>query len=684
MPAPSLRIPLSLTMDDFNKNISAAKDVTSTATRFIVKQFIDMNAAVLATGGAAGSAVLGFRALLGVIGPLSAAIIGVKGLFELMSYATELAKEKIEEFNAIATKAAAANVSTDFFQRMAKSADALHTSVDDVNQALDRFAQSSKDKLGGSDLQREISRLSDFGNFKGNSGVSGVAGATGTEAQLRAVVDLINQALQSGQRLAALDIADKAFGSKIADNLRQDSDYLNQILATADKIKQTDIISQEQIGYAIDLKTRFDEAEKVLSEKFRPIQDDLAKLGMNYQESWIAIVETLAQAVTYANGLYDALKQVPDILAQAGSSPFWTRLTQLTGQLGLNSDPHSLGLTLPGEPGFATNGALAAGLRNPNAVRQAMQQATDVQSAVRGDTSKPPKADTGSDSRDQFEIAIDSIQKHIATLNADTTATFQNNAARAQFRAEFQALTAIMRDNGEVTQAQIDAYEKLRQSMTAQQALDAAGIRLTQEHREAFLLSSQGIATATAAYDKARDSLSRINSASAQVGSALSTAFGDAIVEGKNLNDVLSSLIKTLEKSAINSLIAPLFNPSSAGGLSPFASLVKGLIPGFADGTDSAPGGLAWVGENGKELVNLPRGSQVIPNDVASRVGASSGGITINNYSEAQPSAKRAPNGDVTITIKKMVDEAVGSSLSTGAGRRVLGSQFGVKPFMGQ
>jgi len=670
-------------MNDFNKNISAAKDATSLATRFIVKQFIDMNASVLATGGAAGSAVLAFRSLLGVIGPLSAAVVGVKSLFDLMGYATELAKEKIEEFNNIKDKAAAANVSTDFFQRMSKSAEELHQSVDDVNQALDRFAQVSKDKLGGSDLQKEIDKLSDFGNFKGNSGVSGVAGATGSEAQLRAVVDLINQALQSGQRLAALDIADRAFGSKIADNLRQDSDYLNQMLATAGKIRAQDIISQEQIGYAIDLKNRLDEAEKVLSEKFKPIQDDLAQLGLNYQESWVAIAETLAQAVTYANGIYDALKQIPDLLAQAGSSPFWSRLTQLSGSLGLNSDPHSLGLVLPGDPGFATNDKLAAGLRNPDAVRQAMQQATDIQAAVRGDTSKPPP-EAEDNSRDQFDAAIDSVNKHIATLNADTAAMFQNNAARAQFRAEFQELTAIMRDNGEVTQAQIDAYEKLRQSMTAQQALDAAGIRLTQEHREAFLLSSQGIATATAAYDKARDSLSRINSASAQIGSALSTAFGDAFVEGKNLNDVLSSLIKTLEKSAINSLITPLFNPSSAGGLSPFASLVKGFIPGFADGTDSAPGGLAWVGENGKELVNLPRGSQVIPNDVASRVGASSGGITINNYSEAQPSAKRAPNGDVTITIKKMVDEAVGSSLSTGAGRRILGSQFGVKPFMGQ
>jgi phage-related tail protein len=38
-------------------------------------------------------------------------------------------------------------------------------------------------------------------------------------------------------------------------------------------------------------------------------------------------------------------------------------------------------------------------------------------------------------------------------------------------------------------------------------------------------------------------------------------------------------------------------------------------IPKFADGTNFAPGGLALVGERGPELVNLPRGSQVIPNN---------------------------------------------------------------------
>jgi hypothetical protein len=41
---------------------------------------------------------------------------------------------------------------------------------------------------------------------------------------------------------------------------------------------------------------------------------------------------------------------------------------------------------------------------------------------------------------------------------------------------------------------------------------------------------------------------------------------------------------------------------------------ILGGIVGFANGTDFAPGGVALVGERGPEIVNLPRGSQVIPN----------------------------------------------------------------------
>lgn len=53
-----------------------------------------------------------------------------------------------------------------------------------------------------------------------------------------------------------------------------------------------------------------------------------------------------------------------------------------------------------------------------------------------------------------------------------------------------------------------------------------------------------------------------------------------------------------------------------------------------ADGTDFWRGGLTWVGENGPELVNLPRGAQVLPlsGQAALPPGGNGGGNAINVY----------------------------------------------------
>lgn len=70
---------------------------------------------------------------------------------------------------------------------------------------------------------------------------------------------------------------------------------------------------------------------------------------------------------------------------------------------------------------------------------------------------------------------------------------------------------------------------------------------------------------------------------------------------GSFIADIASSI-----KGAINSALHLPFTINGPGPLPDFT------IPAFAKGTDSAPGGLALVGENGPELVNLRRGAQVI------------------------------------------------------------------------
>ena len=61
-------------------------------------------------------------------------------------------------------------------------------------------------------------------------------------------------------------------------------------------------------------------------------------------------------------------------------------------------------------------------------------------------------------------------------------------------------------------------------------------------------------------------------------------------------------------QGSVNSAVASIHMPS-------LPSIPMPSVPGFASGTDFAPGGLSMVGEAGPELVNLPRGSQVVPHN---------------------------------------------------------------------
>jgi hypothetical protein len=200
-----------------------------------------------------------------------------------------------------------------------------------------------------------------------------------------------------------------------------------------------------------------------------------------------------------------------------------------------------------------------------------------------------------------YERETNAINKQIATMQAENATLGESAHAQEEYRVQLILSEKAAQDEKEFTQALNDEI-----AVTAERAATA----------------KQALAEHTFA-------LQRLNSASQQVGSALSTAFADAIVEGKSLNDVMQSLIKTLEKAAINALVMNLFTPGAGGSLSPVLSSLG--IGHAAGGADNWRGGPLLVGEKGPELVNLPRGSQVIPNDVARSMG--SGGSIV--YSPA-------------------------------------------------
>ena len=137
----------------------------------------------------------------------------------------------------------------------------------------------------------------------------------------------------------------------------------------------------------------------------------------------------------------------------------------------------------------------------------------------------------------------------------------------------------------------------------------------------------------------------------------LEDGFIAMIVQGENFRDVMISVAESIARAALESAFfgrGPMANLFGGG-----AGLLSLLgIPGFATGTKNAPGGLAVVGEQGKEIVNLPKGSEVIPAD---RTGMMLGG--------------GSPQVDVSVTPKivNVLDPAlVGDYLNTPQGEELV------------
>lgn len=637
MAIPALRIPMGLDTQSFEKSIGEAKSLTSSATNFLVKEFAKTQlklvvnseqfkpgvqaatkflgdefakvkpqiqsatqaivketteTALKATNVLATPAIKGaFQAFTAVgvpavqglaasLGPLAAGGLAVYAAFELVTGIVRSAREQIAAMVAVADKASNFKVSPQFLQLFEGEARKLKVTTEELDAALSHAFNATKEKspIDVSKFEAAGERITDIelalrvynqelekATGKSLQGLVLFRDADTQEQKVRAVLLAMTELNVAGQQAASLDLGEKFFGTALVDRIRQGKTSAEGMLETMDRLakSQEGLFPTELVQRAKEVDEQLKLSEDRLSRAMKPAWDDIAQIILTIKGYWTDVVNLIAKGVEYLNS-FDGKKALPPVVV------------------------------------------------------------TDDKPS-RGTGSAPTLKKTGADEkRDPFDVAVDNIEKHIATLNADTAAAFQNKAAQAELRAEFQELTALKRGDAGVTQQQIDAYQNYRKEMSASEALIAAGIKLTNEQEAAFLSSSHGIRVATEAYGKASEALNKINSASAQLGSALSSSFADAVIEGKKLDEVLSSLLKTLAKAAINSVFGSIFNAPAAGGLSPFASMFSGLIGKNAEGTDNWRGGLSLVGEKGPEVVHIPRGAQVIPNDVL-RQGGNSG-----------------------------------------------------------
>lgn len=635
---PALNIPIKVTgLDTFRQNMTEMNVTAANAARTVTASTIKMSAGFLASQGAAGAATIAFGRLLGTLRPILLGVTAVVDTFELLKESIKLASEQIAAFNQIAAQAGSTNLSTDFYQRFTKNAPNAVLSIDQVTEALQNFNRASTERLGGSDIQQRIDELKKAGNFDGNTGAGTFASADTTESKLRAIVQLIDQAQQKGERLAALDIASKAFGDPVANALRQDSGFLDQILQKADTMSKTKLVSDDDIARAIDLKTRLDAAHETLANKWKPIQADLAQLGINAHDNWISVVQIFADLVGLADKLYETVKEIPGIATQIGSSSIWTRFAEFTGKLGLNSDPASLGIdTDPVDvQRLAATNKLRAGLMNPANVNRAMQETSDAAYGARKDTSIAPGKPTA-DTDDKVDAAFNGLRRHTEQTEADTQAVGLGDAALAKFRAQAQETAAVQANGGKETADQAAQFKLLEERAgAAADALAKAKVnsQIAFDQKTVFL-SQDDVAIATKLKgiygDDVPKALASSEAASLRLNTALKGVSGtieNSLTTGltsmlngttsvsTGFRNMATSIINSIEQMVIKmTVVQPLMSafqgalggsalplPGSASFIGPVAKADGGLISGPGTGrSDSIPAYLS----NGEYVVN--------------------------------------------------------------------------------
>ncbi|GIQ73186.1 hypothetical protein [Bradyrhizobium sp. RD5-C2] len=683
------------------------------------------------------AATIGSR-LLPALSLLGKAFL-IVDVIKSVAQAWELGNAKLAEYVALSEKAAASGVSTEFYQRIAKAAEQAKTPVEALTEVFKKLNDAAAPRLGGTTAQNRLDELVKAGNFSGNTGVGDLKNANSNEERLRAVASLVDQALDKGQRLAAIDITRSFLGDQAAANLAKDSGYLDDLIEKADRIKADDLISAGTIANAVELQDRLDAAEKILSQRWHPIQDLLTQLGIKMKETWVDIVEEIAKAVDavfkLAERIGAALSPMVDFMHGIGD--LLQKAAPYIGALPVVGAPASTAINSAGKLLGSSDTTAADSAQREALLADARKRLAEGLNR-QADKSKAPQV---AQEASAYDRATESLEKYIQVTSAAATTVGKSVAEQEKAKAVAQLTAAAMKDGTPITAALRAEMDKLgERAAAAAQALERAKVAADIKfNRDTSLLSQDDVQIAqqlkglypdvTTALRSVEAQAIRSNNAFKEMGSAieqnLTSGLTDIVSGSKTaaqgFTDMANAIIKAIEQMIIKiTIVEPLMRSlqSSFGGGGLFSF---GGAGGTAAPTQGA-GGLAAIHHTGG-IVGDPlmptrsihpdwfagaprfhtggiagdevpiiarRGEGVFTEGQMAALGAAAAGggqgakVTINNYSDASPTVQKSSNGDVTVTLRKMVDGAVGDSLSAGSGRRVLGSQYGVKQFTGQ
>lgn len=604
----ALIVRLEASQAKFEKQLDAMNKKADDTAAKVERTFLAMNERV---GKGLDFGRDAFRGLLSTAAPAALAVFGVEGAFDA-------AKSALERFARIAEQSEQAGLNPEFFQAVGQRAAQSGSSFDAAAQALVSFNRAAG--LAESGQGRMLTQLTRL-----DPELAKQIQLAGTQEQrVRLVADALDRTTDSSKKAAIAAAAFGPAGAQLVATFEGGSKALDAFEAKARNIGL--IIDGNLVENSKELNTQFQVASQTIGNEFGKALVELAPLLIQTAKSIAAVgqaINFVIQSMTpleqkSMGALKTQLSDIDDALAAAKKTivpitadpnsdlPFGGALDKLIGDAKIAHGQGFMGGNVP----------------QLEKERAAVQAQIDALQKQMDADNKPAASGSGGftgtvSDADAARKKIDEVTKSLHLQLAALTETDRQKAID----------TALSRANVDANSA---AGEKIK-------------------------------ALAGEVYD-GQKAFESITTAENFFADGLATAFDSLLPKIKSGNDALDNFLNSLIEAAAQAALlgqgplagilgtAPAKSGTTGGIL---GSVLGALIHGFADGTPSAPGGLARINERGGEIVNLPSGAQVIPHDISQQLAGSrqsathvTVGVSVDDQGNLQAYVRNVARGE--------------------------------------
>ena len=578
--------------------------------------------------------------------------------------------ELINTLASAGDRAADLRLPINIIQALSVAADQARVPVTLLNSSLDQFTKVSKESTKDAD---------EFYRALGNIGPAWVKAFQSAPTQTDRLRVLMNALKSTSNEAARANLSMSAFGT--------DNERLMGIFSAGSGALQDYIEEVRKLGLEIDESAvkKAQEAKSALSLLAHVMTDELssslAELIPSFKE-FLPVLEKVAGLVrdtvagyatpenrplaTLKNDAAAAQEHISDLQQQLKDLDNYKPATGIVGsiskrfgvdtEVGHDDKGDVTGVAVDIEKARKNINDEIASTQDALAKYQKIiadkQKVEDNNKGHDGDEApafKPRpslKKDTDDGSK-AFDRQVTSLNRHAAALDADSAAVGKTSAETQTLKAELALLQAAQRDGDGVTNAQIDAYTKLRASMSSQQALVAAGIKLNAANAASFDQATGRIKVAAQTLDDAKKHFEAVNSALRFAGDQMMSVFDQIGQKGQTWQKTMTSVLQSVEKAMLSSALTGSGPLAGLMGTTGNAGAVGGLLGGLAklfggaraEGGDVRANTPYLIGERGPEIM-VPRGAgSVVPNHKIALGGGTRSTVNHNQVSNVTVNA---------------------------------------------